>query len=376
LRIGIAGIALEIGDAGYRRYFQQLTRGLAAGDSRNEYVLFLNEAVYESLQVNQTNFENVRIHVPFQGATEYRVSLAWEQIYLPYISVQKNLDVLHASVSALPLLARANSVLTVYDLMHMVLPGTQRKMYRLYWRLFMSLSVKIAKRIVAISESTKHDLIRFYPVSQGKVEVIYPWLAPGFRRTDDHVRAIAKYGLPNKYVLYVGTLTARKNLSSLIRAYARARKEGPIEHRLVLIGKREAPYDDIMMTVRELGLERDVIFGGYAPDEDLPELYSGADLFAYVSSYEGFGLPVLEAMACGVPALTSNVSSLPEVVGDAGITVAPWDVERMASEMVRVLRDRDWHEELVKRGLQRAEQFSREASIRQMLRLYEGAAVA
>ena len=177
-----------------------------------------------------------------------------------------------------------------------------------------------------------------FGVPPTKVRVIYPCasgdLSAGARWRLRWPRA---YHLPAKYILYVGTLERRKNLTTLVRAFAQARRMASLEHTLVLVGQRGWLYEDVFRTVEELGLRDRVLFLGYVPDEDMATLYSHADLFAYLSLYEGFGLPPLEAMACGAPVLVSNVSSLPEVVGDAGVLVNPRDVPAIASELVRIL---------------------------------------
>jgi len=371
MKIGLAGISLEVADAGFKRYFEQLVRGIASQDSCNKYVLFLNSTIYDKLRVKQANFENVRVHVPFQNIIKPRISLIWEQIYFPCISALNKLDVLHSCVSAVPIFARMKTVLTVYDLMYLILPETQTRLYRFYWTIFLPLSLKIARKVIAISESTKMDIIKRYHIPEEKVHVVYPYVSPFFIPTNQCRKVLTKYQIPDKYILYVGTIERRKNLLTLIKAFALAKKQGSIKHKLVLVGRKEVRYSSFLEKfITDLKLGKDVIWCGYVPDEDLPALYSSADLFVYISLYEGFGLPVLEAMACGTPVLTSNVSSLPEIVGDMGIMVAPNDVEMIAYEMTRILKDRFLHEKLAKRGIEQATKFSAEKSIRQIINLY------
>ncbi|MCI0474822.1 MAG: glycosyltransferase family 4 protein, partial [Anaerolineales bacterium] len=171
--------------------------------------------------------------------------------------------------------------------------------------------------------------------------------------------------------LYIGTLEPRTNIPTLIRAFALAKQRGALPHVLVIAGQRGWHYDDIFRTVEELQLKDQVLFLGYVPDDDLPGLYSGADLFAFLSWYEGFGFPVLEAMACGTPVLASKTSVLPEVVGDAGILVAPNDPEQVAIEMLRILADAELRREMSARGLERAQFFSQERFAHGILQIYE-----
>ena len=262
---------------------------------------------------------------------------------------------------------------TVFDLTFEVFPQTMKWTGRLWWRLLARKGIQKSNRIIALSESTKRDLCRYYHVPEEKIRVVYPCTRTIFRPIASTSQIQAKYNLPEKYILYVGTLERRKNVANLIRAFALAKRAALTEHVLVLAGKRGWLYQDIFQAMEETRLSNQIIFLDYVPDEDLPALYTGADLFTYLSRFEGFGLPVLEAMACGTPVLVSSASSLPEVVGDAGILVSPDDIEQAASEMCRVLSDRELHDELAGRGLQRAKCFSQERFIRQTVEVYKQA---
>ena len=188
----------------------------------------------------------------------------------------------------------------------------------------------------------------------------------------DAIKAVVgSYGIDREYILYTGTLEPRKNIVSLIRAFDAIKKESGIPHRLVIAGKKGWLFDDIFSAVEELGLVDEVIFTGYVPGEDLPYLYNGASLFAYPSKYEGFGLPPLEAMACGCPVVSSNSSSLPEVVGDAGLMVAPEQTNDLAREaMLKVLSDSSLRDSMRCRGLERAAMFSWKRCARETLDVY------
>jgi len=182
--------------------------------------------------------------------------------------------------------------------------------------------------------------------------------------------ALKRYVIERPYILYVGSLEKRKNLPRLLEAYAYLRETLP-GWKLVIVGGRKWKSDPIYKAVQRLGLEPHVIFTGFVAEEDLPALYNGADLFVFPSLYEGFGLPVLEAMACGTPVVTSNTSSLPEVAGEAALLVAPTDVKAIAAAMQRVLSEPDLAAELRRRGLERASQFSWERTARETLAVYE-----
>jgi len=196
---------------------------------------------------------------------------------------------------------------------------------------------------------------------------------PSMNEPPDPVRSAEvrrHYGLPESYILYVGTIQPRKNLDMLIEAYARLRGEGSTTQKLVIVGRKGWLYDKLFARISALGLEEEIIFTGFVPDEDLPHLYDGACLFVYLSFFEGFGLPPLEAMARGIAVVTSNTTSLPEVVGDTGITVSPHSLEQVMAGMRRVLTDAELAKQLGQAGKVRARQFSWERTARETLALY------
>jgi len=226
--------------------------------------------------------------------------------------------------------------------------------------------------VLADSESTRNDVIELLGASPDRVRVVYPGVDARFRRVQD-AQALAgvrqHYHLPERFVLGVGTLQPRKNLQRLIEAYAQLELSADIK--LVVFGGTGWMYEGIFQRVEELGLQDAVCFPGYAADEDLPALYTLADLFAFPSLYEGFGLPPLEAMACGTPVVTSNVSSLPEVVGAAALTVDPYDVKALANAMWRLLNEPSLRSTMVQRGLAQAREFTWSRAAEKLLHVYQ-----
>ncbi|MBI5300777.1 MAG: glycosyltransferase family 4 protein [Chloroflexi bacterium] len=368
MKIGIDGIVLQNQVAGSHRYFEQLATGLGDFDHRNNYAVFANLQMLraESLP-RQSNFfyKHVNTSRWLPDALQQQLFTAWNAF--------GDLDVLHSAVFVPPLWYRRPSVATIFDLTYDIFPETTSRMGRLWWQLFGRAGIARACRIITLSESTKRDLQRRFGVASEKIRVTYPCVRAIFKPVSDTYAVAAQYHLPSQYILFVGTLERRKNIPTLIRAFAQARRIGGFDHALVLAGQRGWLYADIFRAVEELGLEQHVRFLGYVPDEDLPALYSRADLFAYVSLYEGFGLPPLEAMACGAPVLVSNVASLPEVVGDAGVLVSPRDTPAMATEIARILADDDVRAEMRVRGLARAQQFTAQRFIEQTLQVYQDA---
>lgn len=235
------------------------------------------------------------------------------------------------------------------------------------------LSAKRASAIIADSESTRRDILRVVPIAPQKITAVPLGVSNVFKpmRTPGAFEEIRRrYQLPARIILCVGELQARKNLPTLIRAYGRLVQQG-LTHSLVIAGRKGWMYDELFQAVQSLNLTDRVIFTGYVPEQDLPLLYNVADVFVYPSLYEGFGLPVLEAMACGIPVVTTNVSSMPEITGDAGVLVDPYDVDSMADAIRRVVVDREIHAELECKGLERARMFSWERTAKETVAVYE-----
>jgi len=370
LLVGIDLIPLTGQGAGLQRYATQLVENLSMLNDEIRYVLFLNERTYKDFSIRKDNFTNIRVRTP------PKIHFFWEQVYLPVRTLFEKLDVLHSPVSA-PLyfqLSSTKSIVTVHDLTFILYPETMKSLARLYWNFFMKRGIQKAERVIAISQNTKADLMRYLHIPEEKIRVIPRYPDRRFNEFAEEGgsahRAREKYRLPDRYILYVGTLEPRKNLARLIKAYAQARRDSSIIQSLVIAGKKGWLYDSIFEMVRALQIENEVIFTGFVDDEDLPALYSQADFFVYPSLYEGFGLPPLEAMACGTPVLASNTSSLPEVIGDAGILVNPNSVDEIAQGILRVLRGENLRQELREKGLERVKQFSPQRAIEATINVY------
>ncbi len=364
MKIGLDGIVLRTRNAGSLRYFEQVLAALADHGGMHDYHLFCSPDVLALPSIpGRSNFHKHSVtDIPWlPGAVR-------QQFY--YWRRSPKLDLLHSLVFVPPLWYGGKVVMTVFDLTFKLYPHTQKWSGRLWWSLLGRMGVRRADRLITISESTKSQIVNLMGVPTEAITVIYPYVTEHFSPTAD-CRAVAnRYGLPQKYILYVGTLERRKNIVMLLRAFVGAKRRAPLDHILVFVGQPGWLYADIFRAVEELGLETETIFLDYVPDEDLPALYSAADLFAYLSLYEGFGLPVLEAMACGTPVLASNAASLPEVIGEAGRMVEPGDVEGAAEAIVELLEDSGLRARLVQAGRKQARKFSRERSATQLLRLY------
>jgi glycosyltransferase involved in cell wall biosynthesis len=286
--------------------------------------------------------------------------------------VKEGIDLIHSLAFVQPLFSSCPGVVTIYDLSFLLFPEGFNPWKRLYLRYMTPYSARRSRRVIALSQSTKNDLSRLFRVPEAKIEVIPCGVDPRFRPLNGNLisQFRQRRRLPERMILFVGTIERRKNVSLLLEAYAQINKDVP--HALVLAGARGWGADGILAQAEKLDLA-DVIFAGYVEQEELPLWYNAADLLAYPSLYEGFGLPPLEAMASGTPVLTSNTSSLPEVVGDAGILIDPQSADEIARAMLKVLRDKGLQEEMRKRGLERAKRFAWQGVVEETLKVYEEA---
>jgi glycosyltransferase involved in cell wall biosynthesis len=329
-----------------------------------EYTVFLNEKRYKGPP-------GLRLQVSRLPTNRPPVRILWEQALLPWVARNEGLDLLHNTAFVGPLASNCPYVTTVHDLSFLYYPDRFRSLRRRYLQVFARISVRRARRVIAVSESTKQDLVTIYGILPAKIDVVHHGVDPSFQPLPaDQVAAFRQQkGLPDRFVLFVGTLEPRKNVTHLVEAYARLAERPP----LVLVGGKGWFYGEIFGRVEALELTDEVHFAGFVPAEDLPLWYNAADLFVYPSVYEGFGLPPLEAMACGTAVITSTASSLPEVVGNAGKLVDPTDTDGLATAMEQVLGDKELQEQMQAAGLVQAGGFSWEKAARQTVDSYRQA---
>jgi glycosyltransferase involved in cell wall biosynthesis len=250
---------------------------------------------------------------------------------------------------------------TVHDLTFEFYPETMTRFARQYWSTCSRYGLKNANAIITVSESTKRDLVAEYGVDRERVTAVPLALDDSLDRSvtpTEHRTVRSQYDIDGPYLLYVGTIEPRKNIARLIKAFDRTKDETGCDHQLVIVGKKGWLFDDVFQVVRNRGLETEVLFTGFVPDEHLPALYDAATGFVFPSLYEGFGLPPLEAMSYGTPVIVGNSSSLPEVVGDAGILVDPENVESISHGITRLLTDTELRAELEEKATRRAVEFS------------------
>lgn len=355
--------------AGLGRYTQELMSALLATDTENEYVAFYNRPSEAYVEPPLDRLPHLTTNL---SAKPWRMrALVGHLARVPQDRLFPEVDLFHATDHLLPRLSRVRSVFTLHDLVFCFYPQTHKPLNRWFLTLMMPRFLRAADAVIAVSECTKRDAMQTYDLDEAKIKVIYEGVNPRFRRSSPGVisSVLHKYDLRERYILSVGTIEPRKNLTSLLEAYVAIRNQDS-QLKLVIVGKRGWLYEGFFRRLSELGLENEVIFPGFVPDEDLPALYSATDLFVFPSLYEGFGLPVLEAMACGAPVVTSNTSSLPEVAGEAALLVDPNSVEALTRAMRDVLDNRTLRHDLRARGPKQAAKFSWETAAHETLAVY------
>ena len=373
MRIGIDFTAAVQQHAGIGRYTRELIRAIAQRDRRNTYVLF--QAVRGATQPAGTWPANFKIRtVPL---SDHWLTVLWHKLKLP-IPVEACIgavDVFHSPDFLLPPVRHAKTVLTIHDLSFFTTPETAHPGLRDFLAQAVPRAVARADHLLADSQSTKNDLVEYLQVPAQRITVVYPGVDPRFRPLDQATVAglRARYHLDQPFILAVGTLQPRKNYVRLIQAYAHLRDldEELRDVKLVIAGSEGWLFEEIYATVQHLGLEKQVRFMAYFPDADLPALYNAAAVLAMPSLYEGFGFPVLEALACGTPVVTSDVSSLPEVAGDAALLVPPLDVEALSTALHRLLTDTALRARLRERGLIQAQRFRWQQAAQTTLAVYQ-----
>lgn len=370
MRIAIDAHSVGTGLGGNESYATNLIEALAQIDAHNRYTLYVTrrEAI-ERFSKRWPNFD-VRVTLPHTPLIRIPLVLSAELRRNP-------VDVLHVQFTAPPR-SPCPVVVSIHDLSFEHLPRTFKWRSRKQLRITVRRSAREAAQVIALSEHARNDIINTYHLPPENVTAIPLAAGAHFRpvRNDEELQRVRQtYGIDGEYILSVGAIQPRKNLSRLVAAYSRllrATPEGNLP-KLVLAGKCAWLYEETLRTIKELQLSDSVVLTGYVPENDLPGLYSGALFFVYPSYFEGFGLPPLEAMKCGAPVIVGNRTSLPEVVGDAGILVDPFDPDAIAAAMSKLISDSNLRTELIARGLERAALFDWQETARQTLAVYERA---
>lgn len=385
MNVGLDLAACTATHAGVGRYVEELARALLAQTSPEDHldklVLFAGDQppawLVQKLHPSVDLRGSLNVRVETRCADQVHPAVRANLFLGPWLA-RVGIRVFHSpDTLGFPLTCQRSvaRVVTIHDLIPQLFPQSVTRGHRLIRCAMLPLVVKRADRLIAVSQATARDLLEMFPNAASKVRVVYSGVDSRFAPAPLHeVAALRRrLGLPSEYVLYLGTLSPRKNLDGLFEAYELLHQRKADVPPLVVAGKPGWLWEPIMRRADALGLRTRVIFCGFVPDEGLPALLTGATLFALPSLYEGFGLPVLEAMACGTPVVTSDRSSLPEVAGDAAHLVDPKSPEAIADGIRRVLHDDPYRAELRRRGFDRAHAFRWELTARQTVAVYREA---
>ncbi len=364
----IAIDARKLRDYGIGTYVRNLLRHLARIDDSSEFIVLCRQADCASVNGLGANFRAVP-----EKAAPYSVR---EQLSVPMDLRREHVDLFHAPHYVLPPLARCRSVVTIHDCIHLRFPQyLPNRVAYAYARGSLWIATHRSDRVLTVSEASKRDILRYFRVPDKKIDVIYNAIDERFGQApapEEIERVRERYQLDGPFILYAGNIKPHKNLERLIEAFHSLRRGGGFDDvRLLIIGDEISKYATLRRAVHRHKLHKHVRFFGFVPDETLASLYRLASVFVFPSLYEGFGLPPLEAMASGTPVITSNVSSLPEVVGDAALLIDPYEPESIAEAMRRVLTDGSLRDQLRERGFARAREFSWDRSVRRVREIYD-----
>ena len=356
-------------------------------DSHNEYYVILNERDSE----NFFDFSKTKNFFIVDKKFNSRIErVLWQFFLLPFELKNYKIDVLHSPNYITPLIKHGLKIIvTIHDLTFLIFPEKFTITKRLFFRFFVPRFIKKADKIIAVSNNTKKDILNFFKVNEDKIEVTYESIPEYYYKREENIEdkrsdnisetrdrdedrnILKKYGIEKKFILFVGMIEPRKNVLNILKAYKKIEKD--LDADLVIVGKKGWYFKEIeeyFERAKEEGLKNKIIFTGYVSEPKLKYFYKNAFIFVYPSIYEGFGLPPLQAMASGIPVITSNSSSIPEVVGDAAIKINPENVDELADAIMQLYSDFNKREGLVKNGLLQASKFSIENFAENTLKVY------
>lgn len=348
----------------------ELVKSLQEIDHRNEYTVFSRNGVKDDTIRASSNFKIAQF-----PALTYA---DWEQVKLPLAARKKKLDLLHCTANTAPLFSGIPLVLTLHDIIYLEnidFKGTSyQNLGNLYRRWLVPRIVKKARMVLTVSSFERDNILEKLQLPEEKVQVLYNGVSSRFNHLYDPQEVEAfrrRYGLPGQYIMFLGNTAPKKNTPNVIRAFAAYCQSRPDPLKLVLLDYKKELVEKLLEELKQPALMDHFVFPGYVPHQEIPLMYNAATLFLYPSLRESFGLPLLEAMACGVPVITSNTSSMPEIAGDAALLVDPFDVKELTGALQRLAGNEELQQQLREKGLERARQFTWKASAEKLLSIYE-----
>jgi glycosyltransferase involved in cell wall biosynthesis len=357
MKIGIDCRIYSSKFTGIGRYVYELTDRISKLSDDHEYYLFFNKPEFDDYHSPSPRFKKVLADAPIYSLRE--------QTHFNKILKEHKLDLMHFTHFNAPIFYKGTSIVTIHDLTLSFYPGNKKRsiFHRLGYALTLRSAVNKAKKIITISQNSKKDLIELLGTSEDKIEVIYQGVSDEFKKIDDSLRikkTLEKYGLAGSpFFLYTGVWRSHKNIPNMLKAFKEVLKLSGDKIKLVITGKEDPYYPEVKDLPRELGIEDSVVFTGLVDENELVDFYNAASIYVFPSFYEGFGLPPLEAMACGTPVAASEASSIPEVCGKGNAAFFdPKDYHDMAQVIFALYKDKGMQEELVRKSLIRVGEFS------------------
>lgn len=366
MRIAIDALGIDIAGGG-RTSILNLMLEIFKQDVNNDYLILLTK--YEP------SFEPYRKKVKQLVIANHNRFLVRILAQVALLYRRNDFDLIHYTKNLGFFGLKKPSIVTIHDLTTLLYPNLVPKIDFIYWRTIQRVTIKNAKIVITVSNTTANDVSRIYRVPLNKIHVISHGISHNFSPVpNDEIKMIRKkYDIPEKYYLHVGRIDKKKNLTLLVEAFANLLKKHNFNGKLVLVGQeyKKSPDEKLHQLIQQLGLDERVLFTGFIPDEDLPAIYSGAISCVFPSIHEGFGLFAIEAMACGTPIIASKGGALEETVQDAGLVLDPCTIENLTHSMYEMYENRILRDKLVKLGLERAENFNWRMAAMKMISIYE-----
>jgi len=365
MKIGIITDYLDFQVTGIGNYINNLVMGILAVDKKNEYTLI---HIKKQDRPHYSNVKDIVVPLPMFPPR----AIIRKNVLIPKVLKNEGLDLVHEPLQITPFLFQLpmKRVITIHDVNCIIRPMDYSIWEQWYYSWVLKNTVKTADMIITISENSKRDIVKALNVPEDKIRVIYHGLDKNFKPITDLDDISLKYGINYPFILYVGRLEPRKNIPTLIKSFYRLKKRG-VKHKLLMVIQMGSDYQKVVASIKDLCLENEVRLIEGVPKEDMAGVYNLADLLVFPSVYEGFGFPPLEAMGCGTPVVTSNSSSLPEIIGDAGIMVDPYDSDALTNAIYEVLVNKELKDDLIRKGLKRTKQFSWEKATKETIEVYE-----
>ena len=370
MRIGFNLLPFNNDLAGTTVYALNIIRELLKKNSKFRFILFVNKKSKLLFHFKGVDYDIVEL--PFQPERKL-IRIFWEQILFPVYLKKYHIDLLFSPSVAMPLFAKCKNVVCIHDLIPFFIKKKYSCLRSIYVKKITKASAKKADVVFTVSRNSQKEIIKKLNIASDKIKVTYNSINGFILKYDHRAWKIFRenHKIIGKYLLFVGTIEPGKNLINLIKGFKLLIDGDNVQHKLVIAGKKGWLFKEIFQEVKKLGLESRVVFTGYVPNEVIGLLYMNADVFILPSLYEGFGIPALEAMALGTPVIVSNVSSLPEIVGNAGVLIDPSRSEEIANAIAKIIFDSDLKDELNRKGLVQAKKFSWERSSQVIFNVFE-----